>query len=234
MTRILTGTSGFSYKEWIGSFYPEDLKKDQMLTAYAERLGAVEINNTFYGMPARSVLSRWYEETTEGFTFIIKASRRITHFKRLKGVEEELEYLLDVTSELGEKLGGLLFQLPPNFKADLDRLGAFLALLPEGCPAAFEFRHDSWKADEVHELLRDRGVALCLADIDDAPSPDLVVTTDWGYVRLRRVEYSEADLEGWAERIRATGWKRCFTFFKHEDTASGPEAAGQMARIVDS
>ena len=232
MTRVLTGTSGFSYKEWVGSFYPEGLKPDQMLAAYSERLKTVEINNTFYRMPARNVLSRWYEETAEDFTFLIKASRRITHFKRLKDAGDELGYLLDVTSELGEKLGGLLFQLPPNFKADTERLSTFLELLPSGCPAAFEFRHDSWSADEVHDLLRERDVALCISDTDEAPDPEVVVTAEWGYLRLRRMGYSDEDLTSWNARIQGTGWNRCFTFFKHEDSASGPDAAARMAALA--
>ncbi len=201
--RLLTGTSGYAYKEWKGSFYPEDLPADRMLAYYSTRLPAVEINNTFYRMPRESVLEGWAEATGEEFRFAIKASRRITHFRRLRGVEELVQYLLDTVQVLGAKLGPLLFQLPPNFKRDDEALGGFLELLPAGCRAAFEFRHDSWLDDEVYRLLSGHGgAALVTSDRGDGAEPPVVPTAGFGYLRLRRTDYAEADLERWAARVR--------------------------------
>ncbi len=140
--RCWVGTSGFSYKAWKGSFYPEDLPNDRMLAYYGERLNAVEINNTFYRMPARKVLTDWAGKVPDDFSFVLKASRKITHFKRLKNTQDELSYLVDVSSELGDRLGPMLFQLPPNLKSDVGRLRDFVSLFPEGLRAAFEFRND--------------------------------------------------------------------------------------------
>ena len=223
---IYTGTSGFSYKEWKGSFYPEKIKPDEMLSFYASKLGAVEINNTFYRMPKESVVEGWAGQTPEAFRFSIKASRRITHMKRLKDVDEEVGYLLRSIGALGVRLGVVLFQLPPNMKKDMDRLSAFLDVLPEATPAAFEFRHASWlEDDEMSTLLASRGVALVTADVDDAPTPELLSTPGIGYVRLRRTSYSDADLKAWVDRIAAQAWSSAFVFFKHEDEASGPAMA---------
>jgi uncharacterized protein YecE (DUF72 family) len=157
--RLLVGTSGYSYKEWRGSFYPEKLPAGEMLAYYSTRLPAVEINNTFYRLPRASVLESWAESTSERFLFAIKASRRITHFRRLREVEELLQYLMDTVQVLGDKLGPLLFQLPPNFKRDDDLLGGFLELLPPRCRVAFEFRHDSWFEEEVYRILESHGCA---------------------------------------------------------------------------
>src|SRR5256885_1285071 len=200
--RILVGTSGYSYKEWKGTFYPEDLPADQMLRYYASRFKTVEINNTFYRMPSEKVLLGWASEVAEGFTFVLKASRRITHDKRLTDVGEEVSYFLKTASVLGEGLGPTLFQLPPNLKKDVPRLQAFLGLLPRRWRAALEFRHASWFDDEVYEVLRSRDAALCVADTGEEGDAPFVSTATWGYFRLRRVQYHEADLAAWAERIR--------------------------------
>ena len=157
--RIAVGTSGYAYKEWKGSFYPEKLAQDKMLAFYGERFDTVEINNTFYRMPKESVLANWAAQVPDGFRFVLKASQRITHFKRLQDAGEELSYFLQTSSTLGPKLGPTLFQLPPNFKKDLPRLVAFLDLLPKHWRAAVEFRHASWHDDETHAALRDRQVA---------------------------------------------------------------------------
>ena len=172
--QLRVGTSGYSYKEWKGSFYPEKLKPAEMLGYYAERLPAVEINNTFYRMPKRTVLETWAQQVPESFRFAVKASRRITHFKRLKEVEEETSFLLGNLAVLGERLGVVLFQLPPTLKADLPRLERFLDLLDGGPRAVLEFRHASWLEDDVIDCLRARGVALCLADTDDQAVEELV------------------------------------------------------------
>src|SRR5262252_7933757 len=182
--RVLAGTSGFSYKEWKGSFYPEDLPAAGMLAYYAERLPAVEINNTFYRMPKPALLEGWSAEVPEEFRFILKASQRITHFKRLKDAGSEVEYFFGVASTLGDRLGPALFQLPPNLKKDLPRLQAFLSILPAGRRAAFEFRHASWFEDDVFEALRAASAALCIAEDEELATP-LVPTAGWGYLRLR-------------------------------------------------
>ena len=217
--QVLVGTSGFSYKEWKGSFYPKDLKNADMLRYYAERFSSVEINNTFYRMPKAEMLEGWRDQVPPGFLFVLKASQRITHRKRLKDSGEPLDYLLKAAEGLGEQLGPILFQLPPYFKKDVERLGAFLEILPGGRPFAFEFRHESWTDDEVHGLLRDRNVALVCADTEESgdEGAPIVPTADWGYVRLRRCDYTPDELAPWADRIRSQPWQRAFVFFKHED-----------------
>ena len=228
------GTSGYSYKEWKGSFYPEDLSPKKMLSYYGERLKAVEINNTFYRLPNTSVLESWASQVPDDFRFSIKASRRITHFTRLKPeARDPTEYLLSTVATLGDRLGVLLFQLPPNLKKDTDRLAGFLEMLPEGTPAAFEFRHDTWKDDDVYGLLRSRGMPLVCADTDDSEEDEPIVPTgSWGYLRLRRPGYDESDLERWADHISGTGWERAFVFFKHEDAGAGPKMAARFREIA--
>lgn len=227
------GTSGYSYKEWKGSFYPEDLSAKKMLAYYGERLNGVEINNTFYRLPKSSVLESWAEQVPDGFRFSIKASRRITHFTRLKDeARDPTEYLLSTVETLGPKLGVILFQLPPNFKKDAERLRAFLEVLPDGTPAAFEFRHESWMDDEVVSILSERDMPVVCADTDDDEEDEPIVSTaPWGYLRLRRPGYDDDDLTRWAERVRETGWERAFVFFKHEDEGAGPRMAGRFAEI---
>ncbi len=232
--QLCVGTSGYSYKEWKGSFYPEDLKAAEMLHFYAERLPSVEINNTFYRMPKQSVLENWNEQVPEGFRFSIKASRRITHFKRLKEAEDETAFLLKNTSVLGERLGVILFQLPPNLRADLPRLQTFMELLPEGTPAAFEFRHESWLDEPVLAALRARDFPMVVVDGDaDAESePEIEATAGWGYLRLRRPGYERADLAAWAQQIGAQDWQRAFVFFKHEDAGAGPKLAAEFLEVA--
>jgi uncharacterized protein YecE (DUF72 family) len=221
---ILAGTSGFSYKEWKGSFYPDDLSGSDMLAYYASRLPAVEINNTFYRLPRESVLEGWAGQVPEEFRFVIKASRRITHFKRLKDADDETGYLMRTVGVLGDRLGAVLFQLPPNMKQDLERLDAFLSGLGDPTRAAFEFRHASWFDEPTYECLRSHGTALCVADTDELAG-EIVSTATWGYLRLRRTEYADAELAGWAARVGDAGWRRAYVFFKHEDDAAGPEMA---------
>jgi uncharacterized protein YecE (DUF72 family) len=221
---IRAGTSGFSYKEWKGAFYPEDLPATKMLEYYASRLPTVEINNTFYRMPKSEVLDGWADKTGSDFRFVLKASRRITHFKRLAGVEEELEYFLRTAATLGPRLGAVLFQLPPNMKKDVDRLRVFLDLIAAPSQTAFEFRHASWFDDEVVGLLRERGAALCTADTDEETG-EIVRTGPMGYLRLRRADYSDDELDAWSRLVSAAGWEEAFVFFKHEDEAGGPRMA---------
>jgi len=227
--RVLTGTSGYSYKEWKGTFYPEDLPATGMLAHYAGRLSAVEINNTFYRMPKREVVRGWAEQVPDGFLFVLKATNRITHKKRLKDAGDELAYVTSTARELGDKLGPMLFQLPPFLRKDVPRLRAFLASLPPGWAAAFEFRHASWVDDEVHDALREAGCALVVSDADGAEEPPVVATASFGYLRLRRERYAPEALDAWAERIRAQPWEQAFVFFKHEEDGAGPAAAMDFA-----
>jgi uncharacterized protein YecE (DUF72 family) len=219
--RLLAGASGYSFKEWKGDFYPEKIKPEEMLAYYSERLPTVEINNTFYRMPKTEVLQNWAAQTPAGFRFAIKASRRITHFARLKAEEagENVAYLYKQLEALGEKRGPVLFQLPPFLKKDLPRLAAFLELLPGEHRAAFEFRNDSWFDDEVYEALRGAGASLCFSEREDGEPPALVETAPWGYVRLRLESYADADLQRWAGRLARTGWRETYAFFMHEPTA---------------
>ncbi len=233
--QLHVGTSGYSYREWKGSFYPEKLSAKKMLAYYAERLSTVEINNTFYRLPKTSVLESWAEQVPEGFRFSIKASRRITHFTRLKPESAEpTAFLLSQLETLGERLGAILFQLPPNLKVDVDRLSAFLELLPEGTPAAFEFRHASWHDEAIHDVLRERGMALVCADTDDdEDDAPIVPTAGWGYLRLRRPDYADEDLARWADRVRRAEWTRALVFFKHEDEGAGPRMAARFRELFE-
>jgi uncharacterized protein YecE (DUF72 family) len=229
--QLLTGTSGFSYPAWRGTFYPEKLPEAKMLGFYAERLAAVEINNTFYRMPTPEMLARWAADVPEGFRFAIKSPRRITHEKRLADVADTVERLAATARELGDKLGPILFQLPPNMKKDLPRLEAFLATLPPGLQAAVEFRHESWFADDVYAALRARNAALCVADSEDLSTP-FEATAGWGYLRLRRQDYDDAALAGWSERLRAQQFSVAYTFFKHEDEGRGAALASAFAKLM--
>jgi uncharacterized protein YecE (DUF72 family) len=231
-SKIVAGASGYSFKEWKGTFYPEKMKAEEMLPFYSERLPTVEINNTFYRMPRVSMLEEWVKCTPDGFRFSIKASRRITHLARLKpeSVGDSVDFLYRALAALGPKRGPVLFQLPPLVKKDLARLEGFLAMLPQGHGAAFEFRNDSWFSDDVYDLLKKAGAALCLSEREDNAPPPLVETTSWGYVRLRLEEYSDADLGQWAKRLGSTGWKETFVYFMHEPTA--PAYAATLMRLA--
>jgi uncharacterized protein YecE (DUF72 family) len=229
---LYVGTSGYSYKEWKGHFYPEDLPANQMLGFYAERFRSVEINNTFYRMPKASVLEAWAKEVPADFKFVLKASQQITHKKRLKDAGDSLAYLLKVAAALKERLGPLLFQLPPYLKKDAPRLHEFLALLPRERRAAFEFRHQSWFDEEVFGLLRDHQAALCVAEAEDGVEAPFVSTADWGYLRLRRPDYGDAELTAWVDRVRHSAWQDAFIFFKHEEEGKGPKMASRFLELA--
>jgi uncharacterized protein YecE (DUF72 family) len=226
------GTSGYSYKEWKGSFYPEKLPAKEMLAYYSSRLPTVEINNTFYRLPQKSMLESWKEQVPRTFKFSVKASQRITHFKRLKDVQEETNYFLDTVTVLEDQLGVILFQLPPNMKKDLERLQDFLSGLPPQTRAAFEFRHPTWFDDDVLSVLSEKNLPLVVSDTDDLPVSRIDRTADWGYLRLRRVNYSEGNLVEWIGRIREQDWKESFVFFKHEDEGTGPKLAAEFIRLA--
>lgn len=226
------GTSGYSYKEWKGSFYPEKIPAKDMLRFYSERLSTVEINATFYRLPQKSTLENWKEQVPQTFRFALKAPQRITHFKRLNEVGDDAKYFLDIAATLGEQLGVVLFQLPPNMKKDLPRLETFLGELPGHPRAAFEFRHASWFDDDVLAALRARNCALCISDTDDMPVTHIDKTADWGYLRLRRVLYSEEHLQEWLNRVKEQNWNETFVFFKHEDEGTGPRLAAQFLQLA--
>src|SRR5262245_2732348 len=215
--KLHVGTSGYSYKEWKGNFYPEDLPAKEMLAYYSRRLPAVEINNTFYRLPQASMIENWKEQVPARFRFSIKATQRITHIKRLKNCADETKYLLETAALLGERLGVILFQLPPNSKKDLERLKEFLTLLSSDIRTAFEFRHESWHDDETFNLLRENNCALVVSDTDEKPLSEIISTAKWGYLRLRKTAYEASDLEAWRQRVQAQKWKDAFVFFKHED-----------------
>jgi uncharacterized protein YecE (DUF72 family) len=225
------GTSGYSYKEWKGSFYPEKLPAKDMLAFYGERLPAVEINNTFYRLPKTAVLETWATQVPDGFRFSLKASRRITHFKRLQDAGDETRYFLETAAVLGDRLGVLLFQLPPNLKKDLPRLETFLELLPEGTPAAFEFRHESWREDDVVACLDARDFAIVASDTDEEEA-GFTGSAGWGYLRLRRTAYGPDGLAEWMDKVKARSWKEAFVFFKHEDEGAGPRLAAEFLSLA--
>jgi len=223
------GTSGYSYKEWKGSFYPGSLTPADMLSFYAARLGTVEINNTFYHMPTQKVLEGWASQVPDTFRFVLKASQKITHYKRLKGVEEEAEYLVRTARMLGPRLGALLVQIPPNLARDDERLSTFLNLV-SGVRVAFEVRHPSWLEPDVFSLLEKHEVALVVSQTDEEPEPRLVRTAPWGYLRLRKTSYTPAELAEWSKKIAEQGWDEAFVFFKHEQIA--PDLAQQLSEAA--
>ena len=223
------GTSGFSFKEWRGPFYPEPLPAAEMLRFYAERLPTVEINNTFYRMPRRSVIAAWREQVPAGFRFVIKASRRISHILRLKDCAEPADYLFSACAELGECLGAVLVQLPPHFRADLARLQQFLDLVPATIPIAFEFRHESWRDDAVFETLAAHGAAWVHADDDGRLPKTIPASAAWTYLRLRAPAYSAARLKAWRRRLE--GFAEAYVFFKHETAGAGPKLALAMQAL---
>jgi uncharacterized protein YecE (DUF72 family) len=227
---LLAGTSGFSYKEWLGPFYPEQLPAGEMLQYYAERLPTVEINNTFYRMPAVAMLEQWREQVPERFAFTLKAPRRITHDKRLREAEPQLVEFVRRAAVLADKLGVILFQLPPYLRKDLSRLRDFLDMLPAGVRTTFEFRHASWQDEEVYEVLRSRGAMWCVTDTDEGDTP-FVVTADCAYVRLRRTHYEDSELEAWAARIAAQSLVRTYVYFMHEDDALGTKFARRLNEL---
>jgi uncharacterized protein YecE (DUF72 family) len=236
--RSQVGTSGFSYPEWKGSFYPAGTKSGDMLSVYASRLSTVEINNTFYRLPRTPLLEGWRARTPDGFTFAVKASRRITHFKKLRDTGDLLDYLLSNLVVLGPRLGPVLFQLPPTVRLDAQLLRTFLEEVKPRLTEiphpriVLEFRHESWFVDETYRILEGAGAALCGGDGDDEGRvpPPLVKTAPFAYVRLRNDAYSDAELSTWAERLRSLGAEELFVYFKHE--VQGPHLAGRLQALL--
>jgi uncharacterized protein YecE (DUF72 family) len=232
--QLFVGTSGFAYKEWKPEFYPADLKAAEMLSFFSRRFNSVEINNTFYRMPTEKILTQWVEQTPEEFRFTLKAPQRITHFSRLKNVDENLDFFIRTARAMDARLGCILFQLPPTLKYDKDLLDSFLALLP-GQPFRFamEFRHDSWSA--AQDQLRDNNVAWCVADTDDKKGPLPVKTSEaFIYLRLRGLNYTDEDIQTWATQTSAvleTG-SDAYVYFKHEDDPSGVRYGLKFRELV--
>ncbi len=233
--KIHVGTSGFAYKEWKGNFYPEKISPKEMLRFYSTRLNTVEINNTFYHMPKESLLTSWAEQVPDNFLFAVKAPQIITHIKQLKHVFEETEYLFKSLQVLESKRGPVLFQFPGSYRANRPALEDFLAIIPDNGTCAFEFRSPSWLNEGIPDLLREKGFSLCIADSDENPVNEIISTAAWGYLRLRRSNYSDSDLSEWAEKILSQKWDRAFVFFKHEgEEAKGPKMAARFQLLVDS
>jgi uncharacterized protein YecE (DUF72 family) len=234
MATYWIGTSGYSYKQWKGRFFPETLPDAEMLRFYGERFAAVEINYTFYRSASVRQLQGWAKETPEHFTFALKAPRRITHELRLRDAADLAADFCDTAQALKNKLGALLFQLPPFLKRDTPRLEDFLHQMPPGFRVAFEFRNPTWFADEVYETLRRFGVALCVVESPERTVP-LEATADFGYFRLRQPEYSDADIAACAERIQtaAANWRDVFIYFKHEQDAQGPVYAAKLRALLE-
>jgi len=227
---LRAGTSGWAYRAWKGSVYPRDLPDARMLGFYASRFDTVELNHTFHRIPTAASLARWAAQTPPGFLFAVKTPQRITHVEQIDPASTALGAFLDALAGLGDRLGAVLFQLPPRLHADPPRLRAFLARLPPSLDAAFEFRHSSWFADAVLQTLADRGIALCLAESDDASTP-VVATAPFGYLRLRREATTRADLERWVRVIAKQPWRRAFAYLKHEDAGLGAQRAQDLAEL---
>ncbi len=229
--KTFVGTSGYAYKEWKGIFYPERISPKAMLHFYGERLNAVEINYTFHHMPTERIITPWGEQVPDDFAFAFKVPQVITHLKQLRNVGEETDYFFRTLAVLGGKRGPALFQFPKSFhaKKNLSALEEFLPLIPEDVECAFDFRSPTWLDAGIADLLRKRRFSLCIEDTDQNPAKEIVATAPWGYLRLRRTDYTEADLAQWLEMIRSQSWERVFVFFKHEEEATGPVMGPEMA-----
>jgi uncharacterized protein YecE (DUF72 family) len=226
--RFWIGTSGYNYPEWRGSFYPDKFPTNKMLGYYAARFETVEVNYTFYRMPTEKLLDGWAHGTPDGFTFTLKAPRRITHDAKLRGCEDLTQAFVRIAGTLGSKLGVLLFQLPPNFKRNDEVFSSFLTTLPAGTRAAFEFRHDSWHDEAVFAALRARNLALCVADSEKMSTP-VLATADYSYFRLRDEGYQPGDITRWGAQIDGLQTARdAFVYFKHEEQGKGPEFANLL------
>ncbi len=227
------GTSGFQYPEWRGTFYPEKFSTSKMLPYYAERFSSTEVNYTFHRIPSAKTIEAWFQATPERFRFALKAPQKVTHFAKLQNCGDTMRFFHQVASDLEKKLAPILFQLPPAFKKDAPRLAAFLDELPMGMQGAFEFRDASWLDAEVFELLRNKNIAVCIADSEKLSTP-VTSTASYGYLRLRREDYQPGDVARWAEVIKAQAglWSDVFVYFKHEESGTGPRLAQQMLELL--
>jgi uncharacterized protein YecE (DUF72 family) len=229
---LYVGTSGYSYPKWKGKFYPTDLPAKGMLHYYGEQFRSVESNGTFRQMPKPEVIEKWTEQVPTDFKFALKAPQRITHIKRLKDSKDLAANLFEVAAVLKKRLGPILFQLPPNFKKDIARLSDFLALLPKPGQAAFEFRHETWFDPETFDLLKKHKVALCIAEADSELKVPFFATANWGYLRLRKENYTDAELKAWVKEVQKQNWSEAYVYFRHEDTAKGPQFARKLLEFA--
>lgn len=229
------GTSGFQYPEWKGTFYPADMPTSKMLGFYTEHFATTEVNYSFRRIPSPKTIQNWWQGTPERFKFSLKAPQKVTHFAKLKNCEDTMRYFCQVICDLEAKLGPVLFQLPPALKRDTGLLAAFLEDVPAGLRAAFEFRHPSWFDEEVFAVLNAKNIALCIAESADLSAP-VVATADYGYLRLRREDYMDADMERWATAIREKEkvWPDVFVYLKHEESGTGPRLAKQLIDQLES
>src|SRR5436190_2755538 len=229
--KLFLGTSGFSYDEWKGVFYPEEVKQKGRLAYYASQFPSVEINYSFRRLPSEKTLTEWRSQVPEGFQFTLKASQRITHFKRLADADEEVGVFLERARLLGNRLGPILFQCPPNLQFDKGLIESFLAYLPPIARYAFEFRHPSW--EEARELLAAQGVAWCVAETDENARSALS-WEPFGYLRLRKTEYSDDEVKEWAGLIcpALEGGNDVYCYFKHEDEGMSPQMATRLETLL--
>jgi uncharacterized protein YecE (DUF72 family) len=232
--RFYVGTSGYSYKEWKGSFYPAKLPDKKMLSCYAQHFSAVEINSTFRRFPSVNAIQSWAEQVNDSFRFVLKARQTITHFRRLRNADDQIDDFIKLASLLKQHQGPLLFQLPPNFKKDVPQLDTFLSYVNGRAAIVLQLQHASWFDDEVYHCLKFHSAALCSVDDDASPVSNLVSTTNWGYVRLRRKAYSDKHLRGCIQKIKSQKWDEAYVFFKHEDAGAGPKLASRFIELADS
>jgi uncharacterized protein YecE (DUF72 family) len=236
---ILVGTSGWQYRDWKGRFYPKDLPQRRWLEFFSQHFPTVEVNNSFYRLPSEETFARWRKESAEGFVVAVKASRFITHIRRLRDCADPVALFWSRATKLGPKLGPVLFQLPPNFRADTERLREFVSVLPKEMKAAFEFRDRSWESEEVWEILDRAGVAYVLADRPGARIRD-VVTGGWSYIRFHQgghgpagADYTRAKLRRWAERIARLPSKDVFAYFNNDPTAAAVRDAVTLTELLE-
>lgn len=235
---VLVGTSGWQYDDWRGRFYPKDLPKSEWLRYFSEAFPTVEVNNTFYQLPKEETFVAWRQASADGFLVTVKASRYITHLRRLRDCRDPVRLLWSRCRRLGKKLGPVLFQLPPNFKADVDLLRAFLRLLPESMRPAFEFRHPSWETGETHRALDEAGCALVLADRPGARPPG-VVTGGWSYIRFHQGTplgpgYTRAKLRRWADRITDMQARDAFVYFNNDTGGAAVRDAMTLRELLQA
>jgi len=227
------GTSGYQYTAWRGVFYPDKMPTAKMLSFYAEQFPTTEINYSFHRIPNPKTIENWFESTPDHFRFGLKAPQKITHWSKLRDCADTLNYFLSVVSDLRPKLGPILFQLPPTLKMERALLADFLGTFPKGIQAAFEFRHQTWFSDEIFSLMQEHNIALCIAESSEFAAP-LVATANFGYLRLRREDYAEADIRRWADyaRTQTDRWESAFVYFKHEESGIGPRLAKEFIQAM--